>query len=131
MSSFMNVELYHLYISFKINFLIVPSTKQYIMKSIERNTSVKKEFFWMSSYTNYMNQKIIMKNLLFHCMCLRDILSDVKSNIMKQFTSYIEIWNFFFFWKNTINWDKTFFFGQRMVFYFWLWKYEIFLRRCA
>ena len=61
------------------------------MKSIERNTSVKKEFFWMSSYTNYMNQKIIMKNLLFHCMCLRDILSDVKSNIIKQFTSYIEI----------------------------------------
>ena len=110
MSSFMNVELYHLYISFKINFLIVPSTKQYIMKSIERNTSVKKEFFWMSSYTNYMNQKIIMKNLLFHCMCLRDILSDVKSNIIKQFTSYIEIWNFiFFFWKKTINWDKTFF----------------------
>ena len=39
----MNVELYHLYISFKINFLIVPSTKQYIMKSIERNTSVKKD----------------------------------------------------------------------------------------
>ena len=27
----------------------------------------------------------------FHCMCLRDILSDVKSNIIKQFTSYIEI----------------------------------------
>ena len=28
---------------------------------------------------------------LFYCICLRDILSDVKSNIMKQFTSYIGI----------------------------------------
>ena len=36
----------------------------------------------------YMSQKFIMKNVLFYCMSLRDILSDVKSNIMKQFTSY-------------------------------------------
>ena len=130
MSSFMNVELYHLYISFKINFLIVPSTKQYIMKWIERNTSVKKEFFWMSSYTKYMNQKIIMKNLLFHCMCLRDILSDVKSNIIKQFTSYIEIWNFIYFLEKDYKLRQNFFWSKEN-FLFWLWRYEIFLRRCA
>ena len=43
----------------------------------------------MSSYTYYMSQKFLVENVLFYCMCLRDILSDVKSNIMKQFTSYI------------------------------------------
>ena len=112
MSSFMNVELYHWYISFKI------FNKTVYNEINRRNTSVKKEFFWMSSYTYYMSQKFIMKNFLFYCLCLRDILSDVKSNIMKQFTSYIEIWNFFFFWKNTINWDKTFFLAKGWFFIF-------------
>ena len=31
------------------------------------------------------------EKILFYCICLRDILSDVKSNIMKQFTSYTSI----------------------------------------
>ena len=110
MSSFINVELYYWYFPFKRIFIIIPFTKQYIMNWTERSTSWHKEFFWMSSYTYYMSQKFIVKNVLFCCMCLRNILSDVKSNIIKQFTSYIEIWNYiFFFWKKTINWDKTFF----------------------
>ena len=111
MSSFMNVELYHWYISFKI------FNKTVYNEINRRNTSVKKEFFWMSSYTYYMSQKFIMKNFLFYCLCLRDILSDVKSNIMKQFTSYIGMWDFSFLKKEkTINWVKTFLGGLKEIF---------------
>ena len=62
----------------------------------------------MSSYIYYMILKFIMKNVLFHCMCLKYILSDVKSNIMKQLVFYIQI-EIFSFSKKDHNLRKTFF----------------------
>ena len=90
------------------------------MKWFERNTSIK-EFFWMSSYKNYMSQKFIMKIFSFHCMtcmCLRDILSDVKSKIIKQFTSYIEIWNIIYFFEKYYKLRQNFFFWPKDDFLF-------------
>ena len=118
MSSFINVELYYWYFPFKRIFIIIPFTKQYIINWTERSTSWHKEFFWMSSYTYYMSQKFIVKNVLFCCMCLRNILSDVKSNIIKQFTSYIEIWNFIFFLEKDYKLRQNFFQVKGKFLYF-------------
>ena len=101
------------------NFIsITPPTKQYIMKWIERNNnSCDKEFFWMSSCIYYISQNLIVKTFLFYCMCLREILSDVKSNIMKLLVFYIQI-EIFSFSKKDHNLRQTFFSVWRKIFNF-------------
>ena len=50
-------------------------------------------------------------------MCLRNILSDVKSNIMKLLVSYIQM-EFFSFSKEDHNLRKRFFLGWKKIFNF-------------
>ena len=121
MSSFTNVELYHWYFSFKINFITIPSAKQYIMEWIDRNTSWQKEFFWMGwvlTHTIWIKSSFLKKKFILLYVSQKHLeWCKVEHNESIYFL-YLDSFFVFFFLKKDYKLRKTFFLLKEKFFNF-------------
>ena len=125
MSSFMNVELYHWYISFKI-------FNKTVYNEINREKYFCKEGVLLDEFLHILYESKVYYEKFFILLFVSQRHFE-WCKVQHNETIYFLYWDlkFFLFLKKYYKLRQNFFLGQRMIFYFWLWRYEIFLRRCA